>query len=76
MLKDTCKFSGIHSDAAEVCALLEYCSASLCDWCPTFKDTVLVLLKTLKSLVKMCPVCFLEFSGTSHPVTRSHVPGE
>jgi len=44
MLKDTCKFSGIHSDAPEVCALLEYCSASLCDWCPTFKDTVLVLL--------------------------------
>jgi len=24
MLKDTCKFSGIHSDAPEVCALLGF----------------------------------------------------
>jgi hypothetical protein len=76
MLKDTCKFSGFHSGAAKVFALLGYFTLSLRNWCPAFKDTVLSYVKMLKSPVKMCPVCFLESSGTNHPVTRKHIPGE
>jgi hypothetical protein len=71
-------FWGFRKFLEDVSALLGYDTASLCDGCPSFRDSVVVSPNVHSSVdirpLKLRKIGCLETSGTNHSVTQCHIP--